>query len=214
MPVETSHPSPGRLVIISGPSGAGKSSIVRRLLTHCPLPLVLSVSATTRAPRPGEQDGREYHFLDNDRFAELRCEGKFLECKEVFGRGVWYGTLADQVETDLAAGKWVILEIDVEGAASVIASEASPITIFVHPGGMEELETRLRNRGTESEEAILRRLEVARQEMQAIACYQHEVINHDLAGAVRDICNILESYRLRPSPQSQLPQSQHLCGGR
>ena len=184
----------GRLIIISGPSGAGKSTIVRRLLAECPLPLELSISATTRQPRPGEVDGRDYWFLTSQRFNELKESGAFLECKEVFGRGIWYGTLAEQVRNGLAEGKWVILEIDVEGAASVLAKDVSPITIFLHPGGMEELERRLRNRGTESEAAIARRLEVARGEMEALARYDHEIINRNIDATVEEICQLLQSY--------------------
>jgi guanylate kinase len=190
-------PLAGRLIIISGPSGAGKSTIVRRLIRECPLPLHLSVSATTRPPRPGEVDGREYHFLTPDEFARARHEGRFLECKEVFGRGVWYGTLADQVARGLAAGQWMILEIDVEGAAAVLDSNYDPITIFIHPGGMDQLENRLRARGTESEEAIARRLQVARAEMRAIDRYQHEVVNAEVDEAVHEICEILKAYRVK-----------------
>jgi guanylate kinase len=184
----------GRLVIISGPSGAGKSTIVRQLLAKCDLPLQLSVSATTRAPRPGEQDGREYRFLSNEAFDEARRRGAFLECKEVFGCGVWYGTPAESVRQGLADGKWMILEIDIEGAATVLQRDVSPITIFVHPGGMDELERRLRARGTESEAAIARRLEVARGEMEALVRYDHEVINRQVDQAVDEICQILHSY--------------------
>lgn len=185
---------PGRLIIISGPSGAGKSTIVRRLRAECPLPLDLSVSATTRPPRPGEKNGRDYWFMDDQKFAELREAGEFLECKEVFGRGVWYGTLAESVKSGLDAGKWVILEIDVEGAASVLTRDVSPITIFLHPGSMEELERRLRDRKTEDEAAIARRLEVARGEMEALARYDHEVINRHVDETVEEICHILQSY--------------------
>lgn len=186
---------PGRLIVISGPSGAGKSTIVRRLLRECPLPLVLSVSATTRAPRPGEVDGRDYLFMSDEQFAELRHDGQFLECKEVFGRGHWYGTLAEQVATGLQAGQWVILEIDVEGAAAVIDRQLNPITIFLHPGGMAELEDRLRGRGTEPEAAIQRRLEVARREMRALPQYDHEVINRDVDRTVAEVCDILQRYK-------------------
>ena len=93
----------GRLIIISGPSGAGKSTVVRRLQTECPLPLRTSISATTRKPRPGEQDGVDYFFLDHEEFEQRRQAGDFLECKEVFGRGHWYGTLNEQVATGLDA---------------------------------------------------------------------------------------------------------------
>lgn len=186
---------PGRLIVISGPSGAGKSTIVRRLLRECPLPLALSVSATTRDPRPGEVDGRDYRFLTDAQFAELRQQGQFLECKEVFGRGHWYGTLYEQVATGLKEGRWVILEIDVEGAAAVIERDLHPITIFLHPGGMSELEHRLRKRGTESEAAIQRRLEVAAREMRALPRYDHEVINRNIGPTVAEVCEILQRYK-------------------
>jgi guanylate kinase len=113
-------PRRGGLVVISGPAGVGKSTVVRKLLTDCPLPMVLSVSATTRRPRPGERDGIEYHFLSAEEFQRRRDAHEFLECKEVFGLGHWYGTLQSEVSAGLNAGKWVILEIDVQGAMSVL----------------------------------------------------------------------------------------------
>ncbi|TWU08234.1 guanylate kinase [Stieleria varia] len=184
--------SNAQLIIISGPSGAGKSTVVNRLLDECPLPLALSVSATTRAARPGEVDGREYHFLSQERFDALKAEDAFLECKEVFGRGHWYGTLRSEVASGIAAGKWIILEIDVEGALDILDhDEFSPITLFIHPGGMDELERRLRGRGTESEEAISRRLETALAEMRYLHRYQYEIINGSVDAAVAQICQIL-----------------------
>ena len=105
----------GQLIILSGPSGAGKSTVVRRLLDECDLPLKLSISATTRGPRLGEQDGQQYFFMSDEEFQRCREAGEFLECMEVFGLGHWYGTLREQVTTGLKAGNWVILEIDVQG---------------------------------------------------------------------------------------------------
>lgn len=180
----------GRLVIISGPSGAGKSTVVRKLLDECRLPLVLSVSATTRAPRADERDGVNYHFLTGDEFARRRANGDFLECMEVFGRD-WYGTLRGEVATGLQSGKWVVLEIDVDGAQAVLQHYPDAITIFVHPGSIEILEQRLRSRGTESAAAIQRRLEVARHELTFLDRYRHEVINDTVEQAVKDICRIL-----------------------
>ncbi|EMI19706.1 guanylate kinase [Rhodopirellula maiorica SM1] len=186
----------GRLIIISGPSGAGKSTVVRQLRQECPLPLQPSISATTRQPRPGEQDGVDYFFLDHNEFERRREAGDFLECKEVFGCGHWYGTLREQVATGLDAGKWVILEIDVQGALAVLDhKEFSPITLFIHPGGMEELERRLRTRGTESEEAIAARLETACREMQFMHRYQYEIINGSVDRAVSEICQILKDQK-------------------
>ncbi|HPM82390.1 MAG TPA: guanylate kinase [Candidatus Anammoximicrobium sp.] len=185
--------SAGRLVIISGPSGAGKSTVVRQLLDTCPLPLQLSVSATTRSPRPGERDGVEYHFVSHDEFCCRRAAGEFLEWKEVFGRGHLYGTLRSETTAGLAAGKWIILEIDVEGALAVLQQHPEAITVFVHPGSMEELERRLRGRGTDSEESIQRRLTVARRELACKDRYRYEVINDSKDRAVREICEILRS---------------------
>jgi guanylate kinase len=183
--------SPGKLIIISGPSGAGKSTVVRRLIETCPAPLVLSVSATTRPPRPGEQDGVDYHFLSPAEFARRRDRGEMLECFEVFGRGYWYGTPRREVSTSLAEGKWVVLEIDVDGAQAVLQEYPDALTLFVSPGSMEELERRLRGRGTESEETIRRRLEVARREMERSAAYRQLVVNDEVDRAVRQICDLL-----------------------
>jgi guanylate kinase len=182
------------LVIISGPSGAGKSTVVRRLLEQCTLPLALSVSATTRQPRPGERDGIDYHFLAKDEFLRRRDASDFLEWKEVFGQGHLYGTLGNETAAGLAAGKWVLLEIDVEGALMVLEQHPEAITIFLHPGSMEELEQRLRQRGTESEESVLRRLEVAGREMNCRDRYKYEVVNDTVDRAVQEICDIFKSH--------------------
>jgi guanylate kinase len=185
--------APGKLVIISGPSGVGKSSVVRALLTQCDLPLRLSVSATTRAPRAEEVEGRDYYFLSREEFAARRQRGEFLECKEVFGRGDWYGTLKSDVEAGFADGKWMMLEIDVEGAVSILA-EHSAITIFIDPGSREELERRLRHRGTEDESAIRRRLEVADRELAQVDKYQYRVVNETIPDTVKAICDILKRH--------------------
>jgi guanylate kinase len=181
----------GRLVIISGPSGAGKSTVVQRLLADCQVPIKLSVSATTRRPRQGEEDGVHYHFLTQEDFHHRRLAGDFLECKEVFGRGDWYGTLRSEVATGYAEGKWVLLEIDVEGALAVLEQEPDATTIFLHPGSLEELGRRLRHRGTEDHASITRRLEVARREMAYLGKYTYEVINESVDRAVQEICDIL-----------------------
>ncbi|MEO1618132.1 MAG: guanylate kinase [Planctomycetota bacterium] len=188
-------PERGRLIIFSGPSGAGKSTVTRKLLSECPLPLRLSVSATTRPSRPGETDGIEYHFLSEERFDALRSEEAFLEYKEVFGKH-WYGTLRAEVDAGLERGDWVILEIDVQGAMSVMEQDdLKPLSFFIHPGSTQELERRLRDRGTESEEAIERRLETAEQEMAFLPRYQYEIINHSVDVAVAQVCQILEDHR-------------------
>jgi guanylate kinase len=183
--------APGRLVVVSGPSGAGKTTLVAALLARCEVPLAMSVSATTRPPRHGERDGVEYFFLSQEEFAARREAGEFLECCEVFGRGVWYGTLRSEVTPRLAEGKWVLLEIDVQGAREVLRSYPDALTLFVSPGSVVELERRLRGRGTDSQEAIERRLEVARREMAAADQYQFRIVNDSVERAVDEICGIL-----------------------
>lgn len=183
--------APGRLVIISGPSGAGKTTLLKRMFANCRRPLVHSVSATTRRPRPGERDGLDYHFLSAEEFARRRAAGEFLECCEVYGRGDWYGTLRSEVAPRLAAGKWVVLEIDVQGTMAVLEHYPDAVTIFVSPESFEELERRLRDRGTESVAALQRRLEVARREMASAPRYRHQVVNDNLDRAAGEICGIL-----------------------
>jgi guanylate kinase len=187
-------PHTGRLVIISGPSGAGKSTVVRGVLERCVQPLRLSVSATTRAPRPGEQDGVDYHFLTKAEFARRRDAGDFLEWKEVHNRGDWYGTLRKTVEEGLAAGEWMLLEIDVEGTLSILETHPDAITIFIHCGSVDELEQRLRGRGTETETSLQKRLAAARKELAFLERYKHAVRNDDRDDAVRQVCDILQRY--------------------
>jgi guanylate kinase len=185
-----------RLVVISGPSGAGKSTVVRELLESCPLPLCLSISATTRQPRLGEENGKDYFFLTADQFASRRAAGDFLECKEYAGN--WYGTLQSQVTAGLAEGKWVLLEIDVEGTLAVLEKHPEALTIFVHSGSVEELERRLRARKTESEEALNRRLDTAKRELAKKDRYRYQVINRDVHQAVREVCDILLRHAGQP----------------
>src|SRR5262245_43543059 len=181
-----------RLIVMSGPAGAGKSTIVREVLRTCTLPLKMSVSATTRQPRPGEVEGKDYFFLTPEQFAARRAAGDFLESKEYAGN--WYGTLQSQVTAGLADGKWVLLEIDVEGTMAVLEKHPDALTIFVHSGSVEELERRLRARKTESEDALARRLETAKRELAQKDRYRYQVINRDVQQAVREVCEILLKY--------------------
>jgi guanylate kinase len=179
--------------VVSGPSGAGKTSVMQRVYKTCRVQLVRSVSATTRPPRCGETDGVDYHFLSDNEFQARRKKGDFLECFEVFTQGHWYGTLRSGVATGLAAGKWVVLEIDVQGALAVMQQFPDAITIFLRPSTPEELERRLRGRGTENEDSICRRLARADRELALADRYQHQVINDNMDQAVQDICGILTS---------------------
>jgi guanylate kinase len=186
-----SRQSIARLIVLSGPSGVGKSTVLRELLARHPDRLRLSVSATTRPPRPGETEGVDYYFLSPEEFAHHREAGQFLECCEVFGHGCWYGTLLSEVTPSPNDQKWVILDIDVEGADKVRRQFPDVPTIFLRPSSEAELERRLRARGTESEEAVGRRLEVARRELARADQYQFQVINDTVDRAVDRITEIL-----------------------
>lgn len=197
--------APGQIVVLSGPSGVGKTSVLKGLLERFSGRLILSISATTRPARPGEQDGRDYFFLTDEEFTRRRTAGEFIECFEVFGRGHWYGTLLSQVTPSLEAGKWVVLEIDVEGTRAVLERFPEALTIFVCPSSREELERRLRNRATDSPEAIERRLEVARRELDSASMYRYQVVNDrgQLDCAIQQISEILVRHGInKPEGQS------------
>ena len=181
------------LLVISGPSGVGKGTLLRRVIAESGLPLVLSVSATTRKPRPGEVDGREYHFLSPAEFESLRLAGEFLECFEVFGTGTWYGTLRKTVEAELAADRWVVLEIDVQGAKRIKEQFPKALSFFIEPKSVEVLHERLRGRGTETEEAMQRRLATAIEELRHADEFEHRIVNDDLDTAVGKFIAILQN---------------------
>jgi len=183
----------GKLVVISGPSGVGKSTVVRQVLARLGDRMYLSVSATTRPPRPDERDGVDYYFLSDAEFARRCAAGDFLECIEVFGRGHWYGTLWSEVRSSLARGKWVILEIDVDGAREVLEQYSEAVMIFIRPASLGELERRLRSRGTEDEESVQRRMAVARHELHLSDQYDYQVVNVTVPQAVDEVCEILRS---------------------
>ena len=170
-----------RLTVITGPSGVGKGTLVSRLLAKHPS-IWLSVSATTRAARPGELDGQSYFFLSREAFEAQVAEGGFLEWAEFAGN--LYGTPRGPVEQQLAAGRPVLLEIELEGARQVRQSFPAAFQLFIRPPSFAELERRIRGRGTDSEEAIARRLERARVELAAEGEFDAALVNGDLEQAL------------------------------
>lgn len=179
----------GKLFVVSGPSGVGKGTLVGKLKDRDDV--WVSVSATTRAPREGEQEGREYFFMSREEFLSKADEGGFIEWAEYSGN--CYGTPADKVEEQLEAGRNVILEIEVQGALQVKEKLPEAKLVFIEPPSMEVLEKRLRGRGTESEDAIARRLDVARVEMGEKMKYDYTLVNDDLDRAFQELTSYMES---------------------
>jgi guanylate kinase len=184
----------GKLVVISGPSGVGKSTIVREVLKRTRA--VYSVSATTRPPRRGEVDGRDYRFVDRAEFQRMIDAGELLEFTEVFGR--MYGTPAGPIRGALWEGKTVVLDIDVRGAQQIASKMPGTTFVLIAPPDEEELARRLRGRGTESPDALKRRLAKARHELGVATksgVYNHVVINDDLESAVQRVVGIVNKER-------------------
>jgi len=178
----------GKLLVLSGPSGCGKGTVLRALMEGRS-DMVFSVSATTRAPRPGEVDGREYYFVSRERFMEMVERGELLEHAEFVGN--CYGTPKAPVLTQLEAGRHVLLDIEVQGAAQVKKAMPEAVLVFLAPPSLEVLEKRLRGRGTESEEKIRQRLETAKIELQQKDRYDYVVINDDPDRAAQELMRIL-----------------------
>ena len=185
----------GFLLVVSAPSGCGKTTILQQLMAKIS-GLAFSVSHTTRQPRPGEIDGKDYHFVSKEEFIALRDQqpSGFLEWAEVHGN--FYGTSRRETEALLATGKDVVLDIDIQGAEQV-KENADPVTVFISPPTLEELERRLRGRGTESPEDIDFRLANAENEMAAANRYRYLIINDELEQAVRDLQAIIKAERRR-----------------
>lgn len=196
-----SSESIGELYVIAAPSGAGKTSLIRSLLEEFPH-LAFSVSDTTRTPRTGEVDGEAYHFIDPDTFRRRIGEGRFLEHAQVFGN--YYGTDRERVEALWAAGKDVLLEIDVQGAAQVRESHPEACQIFILPPSLEVLKSRLTGRGTDKPEVIERRLGEARNEMSACMEFDFIVVNDDFDRARDDLIGILRAWPLRKRRQQRV----------
>ncbi|MDR2176394.1 MAG: guanylate kinase [Synergistaceae bacterium] len=182
----------GRLFILAGPSGAGKGTLRTRALSDIE-DLTYSISCTTRAPRPGEREGADYRFLSREDFEDRVKRGLFLEHALVHGN--LYGTLRGDVERETAAGRDVLLEIDVQGAECVRRLVPDCVMLFIAPPSLEVLEARLRGRGTESEETIGLRLENAKKEMARAAEYDRVIVNDDLERAAGELRSVILSCR-------------------
>ncbi len=185
--------------MLSSPSGGGKSTIARHLL-EARDDVTFSVSATTRAPRPGEHDGREYHFLDRRTFEDRVRSGEFLEWAEYGGN--LYGTLLGEVERGLAQGKHVVLDIEVQGARQVRGRFPNSVHVFVLPPSAADLAVRLKDRNTEDPRSLSRRLAIAADELLAAREYDYAVVNDDVVEAVAQVAAILdvEARRTRRLP--------------
>jgi guanylate kinase len=185
----------GTLIVLAGPSGVGKGSVVQRLRSRDPEGLAYSVSVTSRASRPSEVDGVDYHFISEDAFDRMIDGGELLEWAEIVGHRS--GTPERFVEQTLAEGRDVLLELDVKGAQQVRARKPEAVLIFLVPPSFEELEQRLRGRDTEDEASIGRRLEVARWELQQEGSFDARVVNDDLDRAVDEVAAIIETSHTR-----------------
>jgi guanylate kinase len=188
-----SSPAPG-IIVVSAPSGAGKSTALRRVLREAP-GLRFSVSHTTRAPRAGERDGVEYHFVDRACFEGLKREGRMLEWAEVHGE--LYGTAHAELERAAADGVDLLLDLDVQGAAQVRLKRRDAVTVFILPPSFAALEARLRGRGLDDEASIRRRLLGARDEMSLYGEYDYAVVNDDLESCVASLKAIVAAARCR-----------------
>jgi guanylate kinase len=180
------------LVVLAGPAGVGKGTIVQRILAS-ESDFLLSVSATTRDPRPGEVDGVHYHFISKAEFESLIAENQLLEYAIVHGSN-YYGTLLNELTRAEAEDKHLLLEIDLQGARQVKARIPQALTIFISPPSWEELESRLRNRGTETEEQIQTRLSTARTELASAGEFDFNLTNQDLDSCVAQVVELVRKY--------------------
>jgi guanylate kinase len=191
-------PDSGRVVVLSGPSAVGKSTVVRCLRERIPN-LHFSVSATTRAPRPGEIDGVDYHFVSPGRFQDLIDQGELLEWAEIHGGLHRSGTLAEPVRAATAAGIPVLIEVDLAGARAVKSAMPEALAVFLAPPSWADLEARLVGRGTETPEVMRRRLDTARTELAAQADFDEVVVNGQLESACAELVSLLVGTAPDPS---------------
>lgn len=181
---------PGKVFVITGPSGVGKGTLIARVRTELPQ-LELSTSATTRAPRPGEVDGREYHFLDQAEFERRVQAGRFVEHATYSGNR--YGTLASEIEDRIEEGRPVILEVELQGARQIRNRIEDSVQVFILPPTVDALRERLESRGTDDEAAIDRRLETAATELEAASEFQHQIVNGDVDLATEELAAVIRA---------------------
>ena len=198
------HHLPGNLFILSAPSGAGKSSLIHALLGQHQ-DMQLSVSHTTRAPRPGEVNGVHYHFVSVDEFKALIADNNFLEWAEVFGN--YYGTSRTAIEHELAKGRDVFLDIDWQGARQIKTQVPSVLSIFILPPSVAELEKRLNQRGTDSQEVIAKRMLQAKSEISHVTEYDYVLVNDDFQQCLQQLQQVVLSQRLTLQKQQQHQQA-------
>ena len=190
----------GTLFVVAAPSGAGKSSLVNAVLAREP-GIALSISFTSRAPRPGERHAQHYHFVDKSEFERMIAAGEFYEHALVHGD--YKGTARQSVEPQLAAGKDVLLEIDWQGARQVRERMPGCISVFILPPSLDALQTRMRNRGQDSEQVIARRLAAAREEMSHHAEFDYVIVNENFDAAAAELRAIFVAQRLRQPVQAR-----------
>jgi guanylate kinase len=188
----------GNLFIVAAPSGAGKTSLVRALLARDGR-VRLSVSYTTRAARPGEEDGRDYHFVSREQFSAMRDAGEFLENAEVYGN--FYGTSEQWIRSAMAAGDDILLEIDWQGAAQVRRLFAQAIGVFIVPPSLDVLHQRLTGRGQDSHAVIEHRMAAAREDISHVGEFDYVIINDDFSVAVEDLSAVFRTQRLTATRQ-------------
>ena len=192
-----------KVIIFSAPSGSGKSTIVGRLLADYPN-LEFSISATSRAPRGNETDGREYYFFTREEFEDKIRNGEFVEYEEVY-EGSYYGTLKSEVERIWAKGHAIIFDIDVKGGVNLKSLYGdTAMSVFIMPPDMETLKKRLESRGTDSAESIEKRLARAKEEMEYRAKFDHVVVNDDLETAVKDTRRLIDAFLAGSKPAKTL----------
>jgi guanylate kinase len=191
-----------RLFVVTGPSGAGKGTLIRKLVAGRP-DLAVAVSATTRSRRPGEEDGRDYHFLSSEEFQRRVDAGDFVEYVD-YVSGHRYGTLREEVDRILGSGRSVVLELETHGAKEVQASLPDAVTIFIEAPSFAELERRLRDRATESAGEIGERLELARRQADEAGDFDHVVTNDDVGRAVEELGAIVDRALWSPSAAGKL----------